>query len=192
MPPHDIMQGMPMAIIALIAFMRSAIMPIADGSIGIMRMVIPSFVISHDIRHIIGIAIIGIMPGMPIIPGIMPPIIPGMPPIIPGIIPPGIIPPPIMPGIIPPIMGMPMPPIGMGMGIIIGIPPDGMPPIIGMPIDGIALIGVIRSSSCPQWRFGRNDSVLRREARGAYPGVNASAFVHRDGWAVARAGGIIR
>jgi hypothetical protein len=64
------------------------------------------------IRHIIGIAIIGI--GMPI-PGIgiMPAmgIIPGMPPAM-GIIPP--IPPM---GIIP---GMP-PPIGIGIGTIIGI-----------------------------------------------------------------------
>ncbi|HET9594746.1 MAG TPA: hypothetical protein VFP65_04145 [Anaeromyxobacteraceae bacterium] len=29
-PPHDIMQGMPMAIIAFMAFMRSVIMPMAD------------------------------------------------------------------------------------------------------------------------------------------------------------------
>jgi hypothetical protein len=83
----------------------------------------------------------------------------------------GIIPPPIIPGIIPPIMGMgmgmPMPPIGMGIGIIIGMPPDGMPPIIGMPIDGIAFIGVILGSSCPQWRSGATPqySGAGREAR---------------------------
>ena len=114
---------------------------------------IPSLVISHVIRHIMGIAIIGMpipMPiagippaiigigmGMPII-GIPPPIIDmgigiiGMPPVIIGI---------------PPIIGfgliMPMPfiIIGMGMGIIIGIPPDDG--LIPLPIIGIALIGVI-------------------------------------------------
>jgi hypothetical protein len=76
---------------------------------GVIRQTIPSLVISTVIRHIIGIAIIGMpIPGI----GIMPPmgIIPGIPPI--GIIP-GI--PPI--GIIP---GMP-PPIGIGIGTIIGI-----------------------------------------------------------------------
>jgi hypothetical protein len=72
----------------------------------------PSFVISTDIRHIIGIAIIGMGIGAPIIMGIIPfaiGIIPGMPPI----------------GIIPDIPGIPpigiMPPIGIGIGIIIGI-----------------------------------------------------------------------
>ena len=80
---------------------------------------IPSLVISNVIRHIMGIAIIG----MPIpIPG-MPPAIIGIPPIIGFIMP--------MPFII----------IGMGMGIIIGIPPDDG--LIPLPIIGIALIGVI-------------------------------------------------
>ncbi|HET9594745.1 MAG TPA: hypothetical protein VFP65_04140 [Anaeromyxobacteraceae bacterium] len=123
----------------------------------------PSFVISQDIRHIMGMAIIGIMPGMPIIiPGIIPPpIMPGMPPIIPGIMP-GIIPPPIMPG-----MPMPPPIIGMGIGIIIGIPPDGMPPIIGMPIDGIALIGVIAAPRARSGRAGARPeySLAARQAR---------------------------
>jgi hypothetical protein len=112
---------------------------------GVMVTTMPSFVISHDIRHIIGIAIMGMpIPGMPPIAargmGI------GMPIPIPGIIPcmgmpiigmpiPGIMPPPIIIGF--------MPIIGMGMGIIIGMPDvGGVIPlaIIGM---GIAFIGII-------------------------------------------------
>jgi hypothetical protein len=133
------MHGMPIAIIALMALQRSCIIDMPDASIGIIRHVIPSFVISTVIRHIIGIAIIGmppiIVPG--IIPGIMPGII-GIPPIIPG----------IWPGIIPFIiigMPMPMPIIGMGMGIIIGMLPAFaglMPPIIDMAFMGV----IVRSS----------------------------------------------
>ncbi|MFL5298796.1 MAG: hypothetical protein ACJ79R_00465 [Anaeromyxobacteraceae bacterium] len=100
----------------------------------------PSFVISHDIRHIIGIAIMGIpMPGMPPIMGMGI----GMPIPMPGIIPfmgipigmpiPGIMPPPIIIGF--------MPIIGMGMGIIIGIPDAGG--VIPLAIIGIAFIGII-------------------------------------------------
>ena len=142
-----------MLIIAFIALQRSAIISIADASIGIILQTMPSLVISTVILHIIGMAIIGI---------IMPPIIgmPGMPPI--GIIPPPIIGiccmPPI--GIIPPpIIGIDcMPPIGIIplMGIIIGIIMGMAPGFAGvMPpaIIGIALIGVIgrsrpRSSLC--------------------------------------------
>jgi hypothetical protein len=139
------MQGMPMLIIAFIALQRSAIISIADASIGIILQTMPSLVISTVILHIIGMAIIGI---------IMPPIIgmPGMPPI--GIIPPPIIGiccmPPI--GIIPPPIGIDcMPPIGIIplMGIIIGIIMGMAPGFAGvMPpaIIGIALIGVIGRS----------------------------------------------
>jgi hypothetical protein len=152
MPPHIIVQGMPMAIIAFMALQRSASASIAAPSIGIIRHTIPSFVISTVIRHIIGIGIIG-MPPMPIgmdMPGIMPGIIPpiGIPPI--GIPPIGIPPigmPPIPIGIIPP-MGIPPMPIGIGiiMGIIIGMPPAGAG-LIPPAIIGIADIGVIARSS---------------------------------------------
>ena len=73
---------MPIAIIAFIALQRSVIMSMPEASIGMSLQTMPSFVISHDIRHIIGIAIImGIigMPPMPMpgicMPGIIPPII---------------------------------------------------------------------------------------------------------------------
>jgi len=130
MPPQDIMQGMPIAIMAFMALQRSCIIAMPDPSMGVMVQTMPSLVISQLIRHIIGIAIIGMPPIIP-----MPPI--GMPPII---------------GIPMPPMGMPIPPIigfmpfiiigiGMGMGIIIGIPADDG--FIPLPIIGIALIGVI-------------------------------------------------
>jgi hypothetical protein len=126
-PPHDIMQAMPMAIMAFMALQRSVIMSMAEASIGIILITMPSLVISQVIRHIMGMAIIGI----PIMP---------MPPIMPGIMPP-----PIMPGIMPPIMPGIMPPMGIGIGIIIGMPPAAaglMPPIIG-----IADMGIIVGSS---------------------------------------------
>ena len=126
-PPHDIMQAMPIAIMAFMALQRSVIMSIADASMGIIFMAMPSFVISQVMRHIMGIAIIG-MP--PIIPGIMPGIIPP----IPGVIPIGIMP-----------IGI-MPPIDMGIGIIIGM---GMPPALAgliPPIIGIADIGIMGCS----------------------------------------------
>ena len=110
MPPHIIIIGAPMAIIELMASQRSRMRAIIAGSIGIIFMTMPSFVISQDILHIIGIMpliIIGII--MPI-PGIMPFIIGIMPPIIMPFI-------GIMPGIVLPIM-----PIGIiGMLGIIGI-----------------------------------------------------------------------
>jgi hypothetical protein len=121
MPLQLIIIGMPIAIIAFMALQRSAMPSMPPPSMGIIRHVIPSFVISKVIRHIIGIAMgiipIGIMPGIipfimgmpPIIPGIIPLIMPGMPPIIPGM--------PVMPGIIPPIG------IGIIIGIIAGMPP---------------------------------------------------------------------
>jgi hypothetical protein len=116
MPPHDIIIGAPMAIIELMASQRSFMRGIIAGSVGIIFIIMPSFVISQDILHVIGIMpviimgiIIGIMP-------IMPPI--GVPPII-GM--------PIMPGII-----IGMDPIGI-MPAIIGMLPIGML-LIGMPI----------------------------------------------------------
>jgi hypothetical protein len=133
------MQGIPMLIIAFIALQRSAIISIADASMGVILQTMPSGVISTDILHIIGMTIIGII--MPLIMGM-----PGMPPI--GIIPPDII------GIccMPPAIGMPdMPPIGIWplMGIIIGIIIGMAPGVAGvMPpaIIGIAFIGVIGRS----------------------------------------------
>ncbi|WP_437895075.1 hypothetical protein [Sorangium sp. So ce124] len=127
-PPHIIIMGIPADIIFVMASQRSFSMSIDMPSGGINLQVIPSFVISHDILHIIGMLmpIMGIigMP-MPIMPGII-----GMPmPIMPGII--GM-PMPIMPGII----GMPMP-IMLGIiGMLMPIAPGIMPimGIIGMPM----------------------------------------------------------
>jgi len=98
---------------------------IIDASVGIIFIVMPSFVISQDILHIIGI----IMPGiMPFIIGI---IMPGIMPFIIGIM--------FMPGIMPFIIGiMFMPGIMPIMPFIIGIMPI-MPFIIGI-MDGIALM----------------------------------------------------
>jgi hypothetical protein len=163
-----------MAIMALMAFMRSVIMAMPDASMGIIFMDIPSLVISIVIRHIMGMAIIGIgiMPGMPIMPFII-----GMPPIIPGII--------------PLIIGIPIPFIGMGIGIIMGIG-IGMPPawlmplIMGMGI-GIAFIGVIRGSSCPHVGGGRTTSLPRRGASRLYPRVSQALFLHPCGRSVAGA-----
>jgi hypothetical protein len=158
-PPHDIMQGMPIAIIAFMALQRSCIIAMPDASMGVMVQTMPALVISQVTRHIIGIAIIGMPPiipmppiGIPPIIGMPPPII-GMPPPIIGMPPPIIgMPPPII-GMPPIIDGMPMPPIigfimpmpfiiiGMGIGIIIGIPAG--EELIPPPIIGIAFIGVI-------------------------------------------------
>ncbi len=118
MPPHEIIIGAPMAIIELMASQRSFMRAIIDESVGIIFIIMPSFVISQDILQVMGIMpaiIIGIMAiGMP-------PIIIGMPPIIgmPCII--GIEP----IGIMPPIIGMLL--IGM---LFIGMPI--IEPLIGM------------------------------------------------------------
>lgn len=79
-PPHIIIMGIPADIIFVMASQRSFSMSIDMPSGGINLQVIPSFVISHDILHIIGML-------MPIMPGIMPIMgIIGMPmPIMPGI-----------------------------------------------------------------------------------------------------------
>jgi hypothetical protein len=77
MPPHIIIIGAPMAIIEFMASQRSFIFDIIEASAGIIFIIMPSFVISQDILHIIGIMpliiigiIIGIMfmPFMPIMP----------------------------------------------------------------------------------------------------------------------------
>jgi hypothetical protein len=109
------------------------------ASIGVMVQAIPSFVSSIVIRHMSGMGIIIMPPGIPMpIPGIIP--IPGiMPGIIPGIIPPI--------GIDIGIIGMPpIIPIGMGMGAIIGIG-AGAPDIIGIDI-GMAVIGALLPAVC--------------------------------------------
>ena len=116
MPPHIIIVGAPMAIMEFMASQRSFMRDIIAGSVGIIFIIMPSFVISQDILHIIGIMpliIIGIIMPMP---GIMP-IWPIWPFII-GIMP---MPPIIMPfiGIIP-IWPMPFMPFIIGMPLIIG------------------------------------------------------------------------
>ncbi|MDB4993936.1 MAG: hypothetical protein JWM74_1368 [Myxococcaceae bacterium] len=103
-PLHMTMQGMPMLIMRIIMSQRSFIMSIVMPSIGIIFMVMPSFVISQDILHIMGGIIMGIIPFMPIMFGIMFGIMPFMPFM------------PFIGIIIGIIMGM-----GMGMGIGIGI-----------------------------------------------------------------------
>jgi hypothetical protein len=133
MPPHIIIIGAPMAIIAVMASQRSFMRGIIDASIGVIFIIIPSLVISQDILHIIGIMpppIMGIIIGiiMPFIigMGIMLPFIIGIMPFIIGMFM-GI-------GIMPPfIMGI-MPFIGMFMlpGMFIGIPIIDVPLIIGM------------------------------------------------------------
>ncbi len=119
MPPHIIIIGAPMAIMEFMASQRSFMRDIIAGSVGIIFIIMPSFVISQDILHIIGIMpliIIGIimpMPGiMPFIIGIIMPM-PGIMPFIIGIM-------LFMPGIMPFIIGMPfwLPIIPIG---IIGI-----------------------------------------------------------------------
>jgi len=139
MPPHIIIIGAPMAIIELMASQRSFMRGIIDESIGIIFIIMPSFVISQDILHMIGIMpppIMGIIMGiiMPFIIGMFIGIIIGiMPPMPIGIMPP-----------MPPIIGML--PIGM---LPIGMLPIGMLPI-GIPIiDAPLIIGMafMRSSS---------------------------------------------
>ena len=113
MPPHIIMQGMPLIIMRDMASQRSLNMSADIPSMGMHFMVMPSLVMSMLIRHIMGIIpmpIIGIIPIM----GIMP---------ICG----------IMPGIIP----MPMP--IMLLGIIIGLIGIGIGWLIG--IEGIIMAG---------------------------------------------------
>ncbi|WP_437315298.1 hypothetical protein [Sorangium sp. So ce385] len=145
-PPHIINIGIPDDIIRVMASQRSLSMSMDMPSAGVILQVIPSFVISQDILHIIG------MP-MPIMPGIMP--MPIMPGIMPMPIMLGIMPMPIMLGIIGIPMPMPMPIIldiigmlimgiiGIPMPIMLGIMP--MPGIIDAPaaISGVAIIGVI-------------------------------------------------
>jgi len=73
MPPHIIIIGAPMAIMLFMASQRSFMRDIIEVSVGTIFMTMPSFVISQDILHIIGIMpliIIGII--MPCIIGIMP------------------------------------------------------------------------------------------------------------------------
>jgi hypothetical protein len=91
-PPHDIIIGMPMFIIAIIRWQHSMNISFVESSIGIISHFLPAGVMVQVILHII----IGIMP--PIMPiGVMPPI--GIIPAIIGII-------PLIIGIIPLIMGM--------------------------------------------------------------------------------------
>jgi hypothetical protein len=81
-PPHIITHGMPELIIRIIVSQRSRSISICAGSIGMIRQVMPSLLISQTILQVI-IGIAGIMPiigfimgiGMGIIIGIMPPII---------------------------------------------------------------------------------------------------------------------
>ena len=127
MPPHIIIIGAPMAIIDCMASQRSFMRGIIDESVGIIFIIMPSFVISQDILHIIGI-----MPG--IIIGIMPimPFIIGMPmPIMPFII--GIMPMPFMPFI-----------IGIMFGIMLFMGIEPMPFIIGIAVFMVSSMGGFR------------------------------------------------
>jgi hypothetical protein len=118
MPPHIIMQGMPLIIMRDIASQRSLNMSPDIPSMGMHFIVMPSLVMSMVIRHIMGIIpmpIIGIMPIMGII-GIM---------LICGIMP-GIVPMPIMLGIIIELIGIAF------IGWLIGI--DGIIMAPGPPV----------------------------------------------------------
>src|SRR4051812_45985848 len=55
MPPDIIIIGAPMAIMLFMASQRSFMRDIIEVSVGVIFMTMPSFVISHDILHIIGI-----------------------------------------------------------------------------------------------------------------------------------------
>jgi len=84
MPPHIIIIGMPMFIVAIVRSQHSMNMSFMESSIGIISHFMPVDVMVQVILHII--IAIGIMPAIigmvPIIDGIMPPIIGIMPPII--------------------------------------------------------------------------------------------------------------
>jgi hypothetical protein len=120
-----------MAIIAFMASQRSVMRDIIDGSVGIIFIIMPSFVISQDTLHIMGVMpfiIIGIIMPMPCMPMGMP----IMPPII------GIMPMPFI-GIMP----MPLMPFIMGnvpMPFIICMLVE--PPIIPIGIIGAFIIGI--------------------------------------------------
>jgi len=116
-PPHDIMQGMPVAIMAFMALQRSVIISMPAESMGISFMTMPSLPISMVHLHIIGI-IMGIIIGMPIM-------------LIMGFIM-GFIPIPIMfiiIGFIMPIIGF-IPIMGIGIMFMFGI--IGIPWFIGI------------------------------------------------------------
>ena len=130
MPLHIIIIGAPMAIIDCMASQRSFMRGIIEASVGIIFMTMPSFVISQDILQFIGIIImpfiiIGIMPIMPFIIGIMP--MPFIMPIICGIIMPFII--GIMFGIM----------LFIGIMLFMGIEP--MPFIIGIAVFMVSSMG---------------------------------------------------
>ena len=57
MPPHVIIIGAPIAIIAFMASQRSFMRDIIEVSVGIIFIIMPSFVISQDILHMIGIIV---------------------------------------------------------------------------------------------------------------------------------------
>jgi hypothetical protein len=94
MPPHIIIIGMPIAIMLIMRLQQSMNMSFDMPSMGIIRQVMPSGVMSQLMRHIIGagiMPIIGIVPPIIMCIGIMPPIIGfiiGIPDIIDGIMPP--------------------------------------------------------------------------------------------------------
>jgi hypothetical protein len=144
MPPHIIITGAPMAIMEFMASQRSFMRDIIEASVGIIFIIMPSFVISQDILHIMGI----IMPIiMPFIIGIIMPFIIGMPFIIDGIM-------PFIMGIMPFIMGIiGMPFIGIAMGICIGMLFIGML-FIGIPIIDIGMAFISLSPIVP---FGSID-----------------------------------
>jgi hypothetical protein len=126
-------QGIPIAIIAFMASQRSFIIAMSVPSIGMHLSIMPSLPSSHVILHIMGIII-----GMLIIIGIMPPPIIGPMPAI-GI------------GIMaPPPMAFGIPPIGMFIGMLIGM----LIGMFGMPIGMFIIIGCIGCIGCIELMAG--------------------------------------
>ena len=141
------------------------------ASIGVTVQAIPSFVSSIVIRHMSGMGIIIMPPGIPMpIPGIIP--IPGiMPGIIPGIIP--------LIGIDIGIIGMPpIVPIGMGMGAIMGIG-AGAPDIIGIDI-GMVVIGALLPAVCGLDSIRAKHETARGERRALDGAARALSSARAD------------
>ena len=171
MPPHIIIIGAPMAIIDCMASQRSFMRGIIEGSIGIIFIIMPSFVISQDILHIIGIMpliIMGIIMPMPPIIGIMPfmPFIIGIMPFIVGII--GIM--PFMPFII---------------GIMPFIPPFML--FIGMGIIWPFIMGIAFMASSSIGRRSRPAPYRTPSPRRKNPTAAASVFLCLNGRTSGRA-----
>jgi hypothetical protein len=168
MLPHMIMQGIPIAIIDMIAFMRSRVASMLVASIGTNLQLMPSLLISQVTLHMIGGRL-----HMPfIIMGFMPGIGDGIMPII-GII------------------------IGMGIGIIVGIGVRsgicmGTPICVGTCDNGIAaimffLLGSWRLEPTPRSSIPTtacDTSSGAGPARNSFPDVSGSPVLRH--WSAVR------